>query len=39
MGEHLPKMDVATLRAEGKMDAYFTTEINGKKVKTSSVTT
>ena len=34
MGEHLPKMD-----SNGKMDAYFTTEINGKKVKTSIVTT
>ena len=39
MGEHLPKMDRARFGGEGKMDAYFTTEINGKKVKTSIVTT
>lgn len=39
MGEHLPKMDRGSLIAEGKMDAYFVTDINGKKVKTSVVTT
>jgi hypothetical protein len=39
MGEHLPKMDPGGMGHEGKMDAYFTTEINGKKLKTSIVTT
>jgi hypothetical protein len=44
MGEKLPKMDRAQKILgkevkEGKMDAYFTTEINGKRLKTSIITT
>lgn len=38
-GENLPKMDRATIMAEGKMDAYLIAEVGSKKLKTEVKTT
>ena len=37
-GENLPRMDRATMFGQGKMDAYLTCEVGGKKLKTVPIT-